>query len=197
MGDDDVICNVYSNIGNLLPAPRIESERRGRQISWDWRAWGRGSWESLGTRLLGEPGDKTPGRAWGRGSRESLGTRLPGESGDEVPRSLGDKTTGRAWEWGSRDLDQPQSIPLLSRLVNAHGIMHYKKEICWARPLVSTHGLPGVTTCDQISQLFPLVCLHGGAGNGGYSLHKSQSHFCGNIHLSGFNHAQKQDNCNH
>ena len=40
-------------------------------------------------RLLGEPGDKTPGRAWGRGSRESLGTRLPGESGDEVLR--------RAW----------------------------------------------------------------------------------------------------
>ena len=95
--------------------------------------------------------------------------RLQGEPGDEDP--------GRAW-----DSDQPQSIPLLSRLVNAHGVLHYKKQksfeiLCRALPPVrlQLHGLPGVTTCDQISQVFPPLCLHGGAGNGGYSLHKSQS----------------------
>ena len=49
------------------------------------RAWGRGSRESLGTRLPGEPGDKTPGRVWGRGPQESLGIRLPGEPENEAP----------------------------------------------------------------------------------------------------------------
>ena len=61
-------------------------------------------------------------------------------------------------------MDQPQSIPLLSRLEKAHGVMHYKKRLVGQDPLCVYPGLPMVYLASphvtRSPSSFPLcVCM--------------------------------------